>query len=411
MGQPAGPAWGVVKLQSRMHTFPTITGNAGRVLGGVVLGLAALAGAYGASRGSRDASVHARTRPAVIVARRAMPPGCILPASPELQPYRCGGDYAGAFNQAIPAGTATDPQSAVIVAQIIASMRLARVVLDENNSVPGVWVASRSDPVWRVTSSAGLRTISFRIPPGARPAPGADGPLVVDAPDSSTYGPDTELRVYQGSMDVATHTLSTTEYGLIHYGRGSNGRPFYGYGTGYGLSWAGLIRAWEVSNGAIDHALRVAAPVDSGEHRLPAITSDCHRSSSNTCDGLIAEGLRLQLSPSVDCAARSVPFADPGGPDTRLLHEICRALQVYGMIIVDGSGSPNQYVLEMELGTEVGGTAPWSSILNPPPGDLWGNIIRDVNASATGDGVSRNASTGIPWDQLRVLSTSVFGGS
>ncbi len=393
-----------------MHAFPPITGTAGRALGALVLGLAALAGAYGVSRGARDSGARVPHAPVVVVARRLVAPDCLLPASAELQPYRCGGAYAGAFNQAIPAGTPTDAQSAAVVAQVIASMRSARVVLDEDNSVPGVWVASASDPVWHITSSAGLRTISFRIPPGARPAPGADAPLVVDDPDSPSFGRDTELRVYQGSMDAATHTLSTTEYGLIHYGRGSNGLPFYGYGTGYGLSWAGLIRPWEVSTGSIDHALRVAAPVDSAAHRLPAITSDCRRSSVNTCGGLIAEGLRLQLSPSVDCAARTVPFADPGGVDTRFLSEICRALQVYGMIIVDGSGAPNQYVLEMEEGTEVGGTAAWDSILNPPPGDLWGNIIRDVNASATGDGVARNASTGIPWDQLRVLGTSVFAG-
>jgi len=387
---------------------PPFSATAGRLLGATVLGLLALVGVYSASRGKPASSVHAPAQPVVVVARSNVAPGCRLPASPLLQPYRCGGRYAGAFNQAIPAGTPTAPQSAAIVAQMISSMRQARVVLDENNSVPGVWVASASDPVWRVTSSTGLRTIRFRIPAGARPAPGADGPMVVDDPDSATYGPDTELRVYQGRMDVATHTLSTTEYGLIHYGRNSDGRPFYGYGTGYGLSWAGLIRPWEVSNGAIDHALRVAAPVDSSAHPLPAISSDCRTSTSNPCNGLIAEGLRLQLSPSVDCATRTVPFADPGGLDTRFLDEICRALQVYGMIIVDGSGDPNQYVLEMEEGTEVGGSAPWDSILNPPDQDLWGNIIRDVNADATGDGVSRNASTGIPWNELRVLSTGVF---
>ena len=121
------------------------------------------------------------------------------------------------------------------------------------------------------------------------------------------------------------------------------------------------------------------------------------RSAEDPCTGLVAEGVRLQLSPSVDCAARTVPFPDPGGFDTRFLREVCRALQVYGMIIVDGSGDPGLYSLFMEQGTDSGGTANWDAVLNRPPDGLWGNIVRDVNASATGDGVARNATTGIPW--------------
>jgi hypothetical protein len=81
------------------------------------------------------------------------------------------------------------------------------------------------------------------------------------------------------------------------------------------------------------------------------------------------------------------------------------------MIVTDGSGGPNQYGLFMEQGTETGGTADWDAILNRPPGGLWGNIIRDVNANQTGDGVPRNATTGIPWGQMRVLRTSVFAGA
>ncbi len=344
--------------------------------------------------------------PAIHVARQAVAPGCLLPASPNLQPYRCGGAYAGTFNEAVPAGIPTDPQSAAFVAQMIASMRQVRAVLGDADGDPGVWIARRTDPLWTVTSARGQRTISFPMPEPARPAPGSDAPLLVYDPSNPTFGPYTELRAWRASVDPVHHVISTTEYGLFHYGRNSSGRPFYGVGTGYGLSWGGLIRPWEVQSGAIDHALRASAPIDSGAFRLPAIHSDC----LNGCAGIVAEGLRLQLSPSVDCAARTVPFADPGGRDALLLHEICRALQVYGMIIVDGSGDPNLYGLFMEQGTDTGGTANWDAILNRPPGGLWGNIIRDVNASDTGDGVPRNSTTGIPWDQMRVLSTSVFPG-
>ncbi len=391
-----------------MHLPANLTGPVFRAAALIaVLAVAVLAALHVLSAaGGRAGPAH--PLPPLRVARAATPPGCLLPPSPDLQPYRCGGAYAGTFNQAIPDGTPTDPSSSALVAQMVQSMQRFRAGLSDADGTPGVWIATGSDPLWRVTSARGQRTISFRMPAQARPAPGSDAPLLVDDPNSPTYGPFTELRGWQASVDATTRTIHTTEYGLFHYGRDSNGRPFYGYGTGFGLSWAGLIRAWEVRSGSIDHALRASAPIDSATHRLPAITSDCHQTAINDCSGVIAEGLRLQLSPSVDCAARTVPFADPGGLDTRFLREICRALQVYGMILVDGSGDPNLYGLFMEQGTEAGGTAPWNAILNRPPGGLWGNIIRDVNADQTGDGVTRTSTTGIPWDQMRVLQTSVF---
>jgi hypothetical protein len=364
----------------------------------------ALAGAATTVLGGCGSAGATGSDPPLHVARRAVSPGCLLPGDPNLQPYRCGGALAGAFNQAIPAGTPTDPLSSRFVDQMVASMRQTRVQLNDEDGTPGVWVASPSDPVWTVTSDTGQRTIRFPMPAAARPAPGSDAPLLVYAPRASAYGPYTELRGWRVRVDAARHRISTTEYGLFHYGRNSGGHPFYGAGTGYGLSWGGLIRGWEVRTGAIDHALRASAPIDSSYFRAPAIRSDCH----NDCSGIVAEGVRLQLSPSVNCATRTVPFADPGGRDTAFLRDICRALQVYGMIIVDGSGDPDLYGLFMEQGADSGGTADWSAILNRPPGGLWGNIIRDVNASATGDGVQRNASTGIPWSEMRVLRTSVF---
>ena len=387
-------------------TFPVFRAGAILAVIAVATVLAVVVGHSG--HGSTSA---ADTGP-ITVARTLTAPGCALPHDPSLQPYECGGNYAGTFNLAIPPGTPSDPRSSAIVAEMLAGMQQMRAGLGDNDGDPGVWLAGAQDPVWRVRSSTGQRTIHFRMPAQARQAPGSDAPLLVYAPAGSGYGPYTELRAWRASVDQATRTINTTEYGLFHYGRRSDGRPFYGSGTGSGLSWAGLIRGWEVRSGAIDHALRAAAPIDSAVHRLPAISSDCHPSADNNCRGLIQEGLRLQLSPTVDCATRTVPFADPGGKDTRFLREICRALQVYGMILTDGSGDPGLYSLFMEQGTEANGTTDWNGILNRPPGGLWGNIIRDVNANAAGDndGVTRSANTGIPWDQMRVLAASVASG-
>jgi len=327
----------------------------------------------------------------------------LMPADPAEQPYEMGGDYAGAFNQPIPADEPTDPASGQVIANMLTSMGQQRVLLNESADVPGIYMASVTDPVWTITDSGGLPTISFPIPAGATPggvvSTGSDAPMVVYDPSNPTWGADTELRLWHATMYPATHTITVDGYGIFHYGRDSNGLPVVGTGTGSNLPWVGLIRPWEVQAGSINHALRFAAPGASSGFRLPATTSD------QNGPGPLEEGMRLQLSPSVDCSTRTVPFPDPTGADTRFLQEICRALQTYGMILTDGSSN---YALMMELDTADGGTANWSSILTPPPSGLWGNVIRDQTADLTGDGVARNATTGIPWGQMRVLASSVF---
>ncbi len=326
-----------------------------------------------------------------------------VPADPADQPYEMGGDYAGAFNEPIPADEPTDPESAQIISDMVTSMGQQRVLLNEGADVPGIYTASVSDPTWTITNTAGLPTISFPIPAGATPggvtSTGSDAPMVIYDASNPRWGADTELRLWHATMDPTTHTISTDGYGIFHYDRASDGRPVLGWGTGDGLSWVGLIRAREVQGGSINHALRFAAPGASSGFRLPAISSDQNGS------GPLEEGMRLQLSPSVDCSTRTVPFPDPTGRDTSFLREICRALQVYGMILTDGSSN---YALMMELDSAAGGTANWSSILAPPPSNLWGNIIRDQTANLTGDGVPRDATTGIPWGQMRVLASSVY---
>ena len=326
-----------------------------------------------------------------------------MPSDPAAQPYEMGGDYAGTFNQPIPTGEPADPQSAQIISNMISSMGQQRVLLNEGVDVPGIYMASASDPTWTITNSEGLPNITFPIPAGATPggsvSTGSDAPMVVYDPSNSRWGADTELRMWHATMNPATHTITTDGYGVFHYDRGSDGLPVLGTGTGSNLPWAGLIRGWEVQAGSIDHALRFAAPAASSGFRLPASGSD------QNGPGPLQEGMRLQLDPSVDCSSRTVPFADPTGKDTRFLREICRTLQTYGMIMTDGSSN---YALMMELDSADGGTANWSSILAPPPSNLWGNVIRDQTADLTGDGVPRDATTGIPWGRMRVLASSVF---
>jgi len=321
---------------------------------------------------------------------------------PESIPYRYGGSYAGAFNEPIPAGIATDPSSAAIVSAMTASMTRERVALLNSGGPPGVWVASPSDPVYTVRAAGA--TFGWRVPAGttAGGTPPEDSPVVVLDPSSPSYGQQVELRLYRATINHTARTIDAEGYGLFRYGRDSDGLPLAGYGTGSGLSWVGLLRGWDVAHGEIRHALRLTAPVVSSRHRLPATKSD------QGGDGPLEMGMRLQLDPSVECASRTVPGRDPNGPETRMLRMICRALQRYGAIVVDGSGMTDSYAISMELDSASGGTANWHSLGGDPPNGYWGNLIRDQLANQTGDGLARGPTDGIPWSRMRVLATSVF---
>jgi len=337
---------------------------------------------------ARDGGLRARARAA------------LMRVDPALQPYRFGGRGAGAFNEPIPPGVRTDRRSRQVMARMLGSMRRERLALVDRNGVPGVWLARRGDP-W-FTIRVGRTRLRWQVPRRAQPGggDGSDAPMVIQDPHQPRYGSRVELRLWKARIDRRHRRITASGYGVFRYGRRSNGYPLRGHGTGSGLPWAGLIRAWEVRRGVIRHALRIAAPGISHRHRLPARNSDQgHRSP-------LAMGMRFQLSPRVSCASRTVPGRSRRSAATRLLRMICVALQRYGAIVVDGSGRTDLYTFEMELDRSAGGAVRWSRVAGRPPSGYWGNVIRDRRA--TGDGVRRVASTGIPWGRMRVLSRSVF---
>jgi hypothetical protein len=111
--------------------------------------------------------------------------------------------------------------------------------------------------------------------------------------------------------------------------------------------------------------------------------------------------MRLQLDAAVDCNARTVPGKAEASKETRFLRIICRALQEYGMIMVDGT-TPQGLLLMMEGNA----TAGWQAIAGDRHYGSYGYIIRDQDTPS--DGLSRGPSDGIPWHKLRVLQKSVF---
>jgi hypothetical protein len=321
--------------------------------------------------------------------------------APEDYPY----DPRALFNRPIAPSAATDPRSAAVVQQLVENVSTVKATLSNSGEVPPVYVAKPSDPTYTVTVAG--EDVEFRMPDGARAGGGADRPLVVLEPNHPTLGRHVELRLWQASVDEASRRISASGSGLFRYnndgkevnGQPANGLPFSGQGTGSELSiLTGLIRPAEVRAGRIPHAVRFAySRTDMvGGYRAPAVKTDQDAGARNPA-GAMEMGMRLQLDRSVDCSTRTVPGEAANSGATRFLRTLCRALQDYGMVVLDGS---SDRVLLVEMEDEA--TAGWSKILGAPRSNSYSHIIRDQ--SSPDDGLSRNASSGIPWNRMHVLA-------
>lgn len=341
--------------------------------------------------------------------------GPVLPAAggAEAYPY----DPQALFNRPIPAGAALDPRSDSVIAEVAGNLRSQKFGFVSEGETPPVYEVGPGDPFYDVRVDGRLER--FRVPVGATVGGGADHPLILLDPNHPEHGRNVELRLWQASINHGARTLSSRGQGLFHYNNDgarlnpdasiSQSRPFRGGGTGSGLSYlAGLIRPEEVRAGEIRHALRFAyACNDSSDRfRAPATRTDqphagCNGDPSATPAARKMDmGMRLQLDPAVDCEARTVPMQPgsvAGSPaETRFLRIVCRALQTYGMIMMDGTSADG-------LGIYLEGepTARWSEEIGSQRFGSYGWIGRD--AATPDDGLARDANSGIPWHRMRVV--------
>jgi hypothetical protein len=194
---------------------------------------------------------------------------------------------------------------------------------------------------------------------------GSDGQIVIWDPTTGT-----EYSFWQFAK-LADGTYTATNGYRYHTGAGYNGRFADGLaGRGAGTPYfAGLVRKWEIDQGHIDHALAFAYDSPSAEVRYPASKSDGGGFGGITGSDL-PEGTRLQLDPALTDADFSAWGLSPAAKT------IARAMQTYGMYVIDHSGSSKIY-LEDRL------TAKWGT-------DIGRDLVR-----------------GIPWTAFRVVTAPV----
>ncbi len=170
------------------------------------------------------------------------------------------------------------------------------------------------------------RLIDVPIPTEARPSAGDDAQMIIIDLDT---GAEYDLYHIQRT-DVGWVVDNGSLYTV--WGDGIPA-PYTSRGAGVPY-YAGLIRPWEIDQGRIEHALAFGYPhVAYDRCVFPASKTD----GKSSLPYAIPEGARLQLDPSLTEA----DFDHLGLNRTGKI--IARALQEYGMILIDVSGRPKVY--------------------------------------------------------------------
>lgn len=168
------------------------------------------------------------------------------------------------------------------------------------------------------------------IPARAEASAGTDGHIVIWNPRTGV-----EYSFWQFNADSSGRYTATNGY-RYHTRAGYHGRFADGLsGRGAGTSYlAGLVRPWEIARGRIDHALAFAYESPSASFTYPASKSD----GAGVKGTDVPEGTRLQLDPTLT----EKDFTSWGlRPEAKV---IARALQRYGMYVIDNSGSSKVFL-------------------------------------------------------------------
>jgi hypothetical protein len=284
---------------------------------------------------------------------------------PIAQAQACERPYAddSPWNTPVPADVEIDPRSATRMAAIVGPLSsdptqytypvyyVSALTPREPVTISG-WFSNVTDGGRSLTNQR-RGSIMLPIPAGAAAAAGSDAQMILIDPIAGDEWGVWQLQLAAGGWQA------TNGY---HYNIRWSGVPPLGSGDSFFVSrgagvpyLTGLVRPCEILRGRIDHALAFAYDYPSGEFVYPATKSD----GKGTGPGAMPEGTRLQLDPNLtEAQIRAWGCAGP-------CLTIARALQVYGMYVIDNAGRP-KVMLEYE------GTANWGGIVgsktvNPIP--------------------------------------------
>jgi hypothetical protein len=183
-------------------------------------------------------------------------------------------------------------------------------------------------------------TARMPIPASAQAAAGSDGQIVIIDRETGDEWGAWRLRRQGGGWGIENGYRYNVRWSAVPP-QASDGSPFGSRGAGVPYL-AGLVRPCEIESGRIDHALAFAYDFPGPRHIYPATKSD----GASDDPGALSEGTRLQLDPALPPAE----LQRMGCLDACVV--IARALQDYGMYVIDNAGRP-KVMLEYD------GTADW----------------------------------------------------
>jgi hypothetical protein len=208
--------------------------------------------------------------------------------------------------------------------------------------------------------------VNVPIPDGAKQANGTDAQMIIiDTTTGIEYGFYHAARQADGSWTAANgykYPVTTGEGTQPGFGSRGAGVPYY----------AGLIRPWEIRAGEIKHALAFVYQFTAAAGCVyPAAQTDGKTTGTYT----IPEGARLQLNPALTDADFTRWGLSPAGKT------VARALQQYGMYLIDSGGSP-KIIAE----------------------NLVANTLYGLSWSDPDLGYDKNVIANVPYSEFRVLS-------
>jgi hypothetical protein len=260
------------------------------------------------------------------------------------------------WNVPVARGTPVDPQSSELVEA------LADEVSQEEADANGPWISTKrySVPVYTVPADQpvvavklvghpadGTLRAAWRrvpLPPGAIPAAGTDGHLVVWQPHSDRLWEFWRLRLTPSGWEAGwggamMHVSS--DPGAYNRRVWPGSEPWWGASASSLSIAGGLITFSDLEHGEINHALAISLPeIRAGVYALPARRTD----GESTNPLSLPEGAHLQLNPRLNLNAMKMP---------RMTRIIAKAAQRYGIFIRDGAGDVTFYAQDpTPTGTE-----------------------------------------------------------
>lgn len=286
------------------------------------------------------------------------------------RPTSCSRPYAATspWNVAVPAAPVLDAESDVHVSALGGRLtsdasQYTYPVYEVTSETPRMLVTLSSNGWFSnvtsettITSEQGV-TVELPLPPDAAAAAGTDAQIVLlDRATGDEWG---AFRLRRDEITGAWHASNAYHYNTSWSGvppRGSRSTDRF-WSRGAGVPYlAGLVRPCEIARGRIEHALAFAYDFPTDQFVFPATKSDGKawdgvEDDLDSHPGDVPEGTRLQLDPAITVDEMK------GWGCTGPCLTIARALQDYGMYVIDNAGRP-KVMLEFD------GTAGWNGLVS-----------------------------------------------